>query len=59
MEEAPTVNLVKIPASQPFITYYLLDNINYEIKVSIDKINLLIEVKNKSEIENSIYLFDN
>lgn len=59
MEEAPTVNLVKIPDAQPFITYYLLDNINYEIKVSIDKINLLIEVKNKSEIENSIYLFDN
>ena len=56
MEEAPAA---KILDAQPFITNYIFDNINYEIKVSIDKSNLSIEVNNKSELEKSIYLFKN
>lgn len=55
MEEAPAA---KAPEDQPFITNYTLDNMNYEIKLSSYKNNLLIEVKNKSEVENSIYTFD-
>jgi len=56
MEEAPAV---KLSDDQPFNTNYILDSITYEIKVTKDKNNLLIEVMNKSELENSIYLFDN
>ena len=56
MEEAPAV---KLSDDQPFNTNYILNSITYEIKVTKDKNNLLIEVMNKSELENSIYLFDN
>ena len=54
MEEAPAA---KSPENESLITNYTLDNINYEIKLSSYENNLLIEIKNKSEVENSIYIF--
>ena len=53
MEETPVIQI----AEKPYIAKYLLDNISYELKVSLDKAYLLIEISNKSELENSSYIF--
>ena len=53
--EAPTIGNMK---EGVFIHHYNLNNLNYEIELSTNNSNLHIKVTNKTNIENSFYIYE-